>query len=88
MNINFNENMKINDNIELPLNIIKQKIEFCLPPNTEIDDLAIIAINRSLNFFLKDFAKSIKYENGKIKMKHIKTTIDNGKKFEFLRKLK
>lgn len=75
------------NNIEVPVNIIKEKIEFCLPANSQIEDDAVIAINKSLLKFLDCFAKKVKYENNKIMVKNIKNTIENEKMFSFLKKL-
>lgn len=82
-----NQIQSTQNTIEIPVNIIKEKIEFCLPPGTQIEDEAVIAINKSLLGFLDCFAKSIKYENNKIMVKNIKNTIENEKIFNFLKKL-
>ena len=83
--ININENSK--DQIEIPLNVIKDKILFSLPNDAQIEDDAVLAINQALKFFLESFAKKIKYENKKVMVKNIKNCINSDKNFIFLKKL-
>jgi hypothetical protein len=88
MNVN-NENI-LNTKIEIPLNILKEKIIFCLPPNIEIEDDAIKVTSLALNHFLKVFVNKISLEpNGekKILVKDIKQCIENEEIFKFMRKL-
>ena len=80
----------MNDDIEIPLNILKEKILYCLPKDSEIDDDAVIITSKALNFFLKTFSSNIPLnsnEEKKILIKDIKVCIDNNKKFSFLKKL-
>ena len=78
------------NDISIPLNVIKEKIKHCLPKTATIDDEAILAINYSLNYFLKSLAKNIPIDqNGekKILIKDIKNFIEINKEFIFLKKL-
>ena len=86
MNNNNIEDEKTKD-IQIPLNILKEKIIYCLHKNSEIDDDAVVLINQSVNYFLKTFTKSIQFDNKKIMLKHIKHCIDSDKNFVFLKKL-
>jgi hypothetical protein len=75
--------------IEVPLNIIKEKLNLALP-ETEVEDEAILGFSYALNHFLTLLAKKIKIENSpekKILIKDIKNCIDNEKNFNFLKKL-
>lgn len=76
--------------IEIPLNVLKEKILYCLPADSEIDDEAVKAMSLALNHFLKILAKKIPIdtnEEKKILIKDIKNCIDNEKIFSFLKKL-
>jgi hypothetical protein len=77
-------------NIEIPLNIMKEKINSCLPHETEIEDDAIKAFSIALEHFLQILAKKIKLDNNdekKILIKDIKECIELNDEFFFLRKL-
>ena len=74
-------------NIEVPLNIMKEKIMYSLPDGSDIEDDAVIAINQALNLFLGDFTKHLKYDDKKIMIRNIKNCIDTEKRFLFLKKL-
>ncbi len=83
-------NLEENFELEVPLNILKEKIIYCLPPNSEIEDDAIIVMSQALNHFLKLLATKIpcnSNEEKKILIKDIKTCIENEKIFCFLKKL-
>jgi hypothetical protein len=89
MNSHNNENI-LNSNIEIPLNILKEKILFCLPPNMEIQDDAIKVTSLALNHFFKVLVNKIHLdpnEEKKILVKDIKQCIENEEKFKFMRKL-
>lgn len=86
MNNNISQCDEQTFELQIPLNIIKDIIMFCLP-NTEIDNNAVLVINQSLNYFLKVFAQKIKYENNTIMIKNIKKCITSDKRFYFLKKL-
>lgn len=89
MNSHKRENI-IDSKIEIPLNILKEKILFCLPPNIEIEDDAIKMTSLALNHFFKDLVKKIPLEENeekKILVKDIKQCIENEEKFKFMRKL-
>jgi hypothetical protein len=76
-------------NIEVPLNIIKEKVNLALP-ETEVDDEAILGFSYALNHFLTLLAKKITIENSpekKILIKDIKNCIENEKTFSFLKKV-
>lgn len=81
------ERSEMSVNIEIPLNIMKEKIMYSLPEGSDIEDDAVIAINEALNLFLGDFTKHLKYDEKKIMIKHIKNCIDTEKRFLFLKKL-
>ena len=46
--------------VQIPLNILKEIIIYCLPKNSEIDDDAIVLINQSVNYFMKTFTKRLR----------------------------
>jgi hypothetical protein len=84
------ENSLSESQIEIPLNVLKEKILYCLPPESEIDDDAVKAMSLALGHFLKILAKKIPIdtnEEKKILIKDIKTCIENEKLFHFLKKL-
>jgi hypothetical protein len=86
----MNELRLTENEIEVPLNILKEKILYCLPNNSEIEDDAVKAVSKSLNFFLRILAKKIPInsnEEKKILIKDIKTCFENEKDFFFLKKL-
>lgn len=85
----MNQN-EFDSEIEVPLNILKDKILYCLPANTEIEDDAVILVSNALNHFLKILAKKIPYDSNeekKILIKDIKTCIENEDIFSFMKKL-
>ena len=80
------------NDIEMPLNVIKEKVLYSLPNGTELEDNAVIALSKALNYFLNEFSKdlpiSLEGENKKLKIKNIKTLIQNEeKKYFFLKGL-
>ena len=78
------------DEIHIPINIMKEKILYCLPENAEIDDEAIKVLSNSVNLFFKELSHKIIFDkdNNKIKIKDIKICLEADKKFNFLQKLK
>jgi hypothetical protein len=77
----------MNNEIEIPLNIIKEKILYSLPPGTEIEDDAIKASSLALNYFLGNFAKKIQFSDKKILVRDIKNYILEDDDLFFLKKL-
>ncbi len=77
----------MNKEIEVPLNLLKEKIIYSLPPGTEIDDNAVRASSLALNYFLRDFARKIQYNDKKILVRDIKDNIIKDEKLHFLKKL-
>jgi hypothetical protein len=76
--------------IEIPLNVLKEKILYCLPPDTEVEDEAVKAMSLALEHFMKILAHKIPIdtnEEKKILIKDIKSCIENEKMFYFLKKL-
>ena len=72
------------------LNIIKEKVLYCLPPKTELDENCYQVINYSLNHFLKYFASKLNYQQEsekKILIKDIKSCLDEDEKLSMFRKL-
>jgi hypothetical protein len=87
--MNINQNM-LNSHIEIPLNILKEKILICLPPHIEMEDSAIEVTSHALNHFFKVFVNKISFEPNderKILVKDIKQCIENEEIFKFMRKL-
>ena len=78
------------DEIQIPINIMKEKILYCLPENVEIDDDAIKVISKSVNLFFEELSHKIVFDKdiNKIKIKDIKICLETEKKFNFLSKLK
>lgn len=78
------------EEIHIPMNIMKEKILYCLPENAEIEDEAIRAISNSINLFFKELSHKIVFDKeiNKIKIKDIKVCLETEKKFNFLQKLK
>ena len=78
------------DEIHIPANIVKEKVLYCLPENSEIEDDAVKAITKSVNLFFKELSNKISFDKdiNKIKIKDIKICLENEKKFTFLSKLK
>lgn len=78
-------------NYEIPLNILKEKVLYCLPPGTEIEEECYYQINKALNNFLKYFALKLPYQQEndekKILIKDIKNCIDDNESFAFLKRL-
>jgi hypothetical protein len=90
MNSDFEQTDYLESEIEIPLNVLKEKILFSIPPDSSIDDDAVIAISYALKHFLKLLSDKINFENNeekKILVKDIKTSIENEKVFSFLKKL-
>jgi hypothetical protein len=77
----------MNNEIEIPLNIIKEKMLYAIPPGTEIDDEAIKASSLALNYFLRNFARKIRYNDKKILVRDIKNQILEDENLHFLKKL-
>jgi hypothetical protein len=80
------------NDIDIPLNIIKEKVLYSLPQNAEIEEDALIVISAALKHFLTDFSGklpiTIDGDERKIKVKDIKTLIqDNDDKYFYLKKL-
>lgn len=54
-NISNNANNQLglytNGDIEIPLNVLKEKLLYCLPPDTEIEDDALKVMSLSLGHF-------------------------------------
>jgi hypothetical protein len=76
--------------IEIPLNVIKEKVLYCLPQDAQIEDSAVEAISLALEYFMKKLASKIPIDRNdekKILIKDIKTCIENETKFSFLKKL-
>ena len=72
--------------IEIPLNVIKEKVLMSLPCEARIEDESIFAISYALNHFLGVLAKKIPIDSGedkKILIKDIKTCIESEKQFCF-----
>jgi hypothetical protein len=65
----------MNNEIEIPLNIIKEKMLYSLPPGTEIDDDAIKVSSLAVNYFLGNFVKKLNYNDRKIMVRDIKNEI-------------
>jgi len=75
---------------EIPLNVLKEKVLYCLPPATEVEEESFIVINKALNHFLKYFASKLPFQQDnekKILIKDIKTCLDNDKNLSYLKKL-
>jgi hypothetical protein len=75
--------------IEVPLNIIKEKIELAIP-GVEVEDEAILGFSCALDHFLSLLAKKIHIDNNdekKILIRDIKSSIEGEPKFSFLKKL-
>jgi hypothetical protein len=77
----------MNNEIEIPLNILKEKMVYSLPSGIEIDDDAIKASSIALNYFLRSFVRKIKYSDKKIMVRDIKNQILEDDNLYFLRKL-
>ena len=77
----------MNNEIEIPLNILKEKMLYSLPSGTEIDDDAIKASSLALNYFLRNFVRKINYNDKKIMVRDIKNQILEDDNLHFLRKL-
>jgi hypothetical protein len=80
------------NDIEIPLNILKEKVLYALPPNSEIDDDTLKVMSQALKYFLNDFSKqlpkSLEADDKKLKIKNIKATIlSEEKKYFFLKGL-
>jgi hypothetical protein len=80
------------NDIEVPLNILKEKVLYSLPTGTEVEDNAIIVISQALKHFLNNFSQnlpiSLEADDKKLKIKHIKSLIQNeDKKYFFLKGL-
>mmetsp|Transcript_28417 Transcript_28417/g.29593 ORF Transcript_28417/g.29593 Transcript_28417/m.29593 type:complete len:91 (-) Transcript_28417:4-276(-) len=71
-----------------PLNIVKEKMILSLPPNTQIDNSAVIAVSHALKEFLKELSSEIhdevKPNEKKVMIKEIKEAIENNPKYSFL----
>ena len=76
----------MNNQIEVPLNILKEKVLYSLPFGSEIDDDAVKIVSIALNYFLNQFVKKIQYTDNKILVKDIKNHIEENE-FSFLRRL-
>ena len=76
----------MNNQIEIPLNILKEKVLYSLPLGSEIDDDAVKIVSKALSYFLNKFVKKIQYSDNKILVKDIKNHIEEIE-FSFLRKL-
>lgn len=90
LNINISSNSYSKAEIDIPLNVVKEKVVYCLPPDAKIEDEAVIAISHSLKYFLKELADKIPKdtnEEKKILVKDIKTCIESEQIFCFLKKL-
>jgi len=78
------------DRLEIPLNILKEKLIYCIQNENNFENEAVKAISLSINVFFKDISNkiSLNQENKKkIMIKDIKNCIENEKKFSFLNKL-
>lgn len=78
------------DRFEVPLNILKEKLNYCIHNENEFDNEAVMAISLAINVFFKDLSSKITISQEKIKkimIKDIKACIENEKKFNFLLKL-
>lgn len=78
------------DRVEVPLNILKEKLNYCIHNENEFDNEAVLAISLAINVFFKDLSSKITISQEKIKkimIKDIKACIENEKKFNFLLKL-
>lgn len=80
---------EFNKELQVPLNVIKEKVLIALP-EVEIEDDAIIVISKALNFFLNNLAKKIPIDlncEKKILIRDIKTCIESEEVFSFLKKV-
>lgn len=80
------------DKVEIPLNIIKEKVSLSLPHDTDIDNGALVALNKSLNLFLGHLSNKIKISfsknlDKKVMIKDLKECIESNPEFECLLKL-
>jgi hypothetical protein len=80
------------NDVEVPLNILKEKVLYALPMGCEIEDEALTVISLALKHFLVDFSKdlpiSLEGDEKKLKIKNIKTLIQSeDKKYFFLKGL-
>ena len=49
------------DEIHIPINIMKEKILYCLPENAEIDDEAIKVLSNSVNLFFNSWNGGLEF---------------------------
>jgi hypothetical protein len=80
------------NDIEVPLNILKERVLYSLPLNTEVEDDSIPIFSEALKHFLIDFSNNIpntlEKDEKKLKIKHLKSIIQKeDKKYFFLKNL-